>query len=65
MSTDESRRQSCCEGKERFASARLAQRVATKIGAHGKTRRRRSAYLCSFCGYWHVGTSKGSGRRRR
>lgn len=43
---------------------RKAQHVAKKIGAHGKTRRRRSAYLCSFCGYWHVGTSRGVGRRR-
>lgn len=64
MSVDETRRKACCEGKERFASVRLAQHVAKKIGAHGKTRRRRSAYLCSFCGYWHVGTSRGVGRRR-
>lgn len=65
MSGDETRRQSSCEGKERFTSPRLAQRVAGKIGRYGKTRRRRTAYLCSFCGYWHVGTSRGLGRRKR
>lgn len=56
-SSNESRRRSSCEGKERFAEGKLAQRVATKSrGRHGKTYRKRVAYPCVHCGGWHVGS---------
>ncbi len=62
---DELRRQSSCEGKERFATLELARRVARRHGGFGKTRRKRQAYRCDFCGGWHVGSPIKVSRRMR
>lgn len=58
MRGDEVHRQAACAGKERL-TASLARRVATKRRGQGRTFRRRQAYRCRFCGYWHVGTPTG------
>lgn len=53
----EVRRQSSCTGKQRFDTAALAQRVAARgHRGPGRTRRKRIAYPCAFCGGWHVGS---------
>lgn len=53
-----------CDGKERFASAALAARVARRRTRSKKMRhkgrsRPLEGYRCTFCGFWHVG---GQGR---
>lgn len=45
-----------CEGKERFDSYTLANRV---LVARNRNRRlNRSPYHCQFCKGWHLGTNK-------
>lgn len=65
MSGDDHGRQSSCEGKERFTSAKLARLVAHRSRGYGKTNRAREAYRCEFCTFWHVGTPVNVRRRRR
>lgn len=45
-----------CEGKHRFADAGLAKKVAHKSGQRKDNQV--SAYRCSTCGGWHVGSGK-------
>jgi len=56
MSAIDVRRQSSCEGKERFASPLLAKRVAQRRRGVGKTNRKRQADPCKYCGGWPVGS---------
>lgn len=53
-----------CEGKVAFKSRDLAAAVADRV-RRGKSRLKRSAYLCSSCNKWHVGSDVFSLARRR
>lgn len=48
-----------CEGKERFASAALATAVVKRNRKDESKRKAppRNAYLCRYCGGWHLGSS--------
>lgn len=51
-----SRRLIQCIGKEPFASAVLAMRVASRSRKrHKGTPRPPRAYRCDLCGRWHIG----------
>lgn len=54
-----------CEGKERFTTFSLADRMARKSSRrHDKTLRLR-AYRCGDCGGYHVGSSVGGSKSAR
>jgi hypothetical protein len=63
--TEDEERQAACAGKKRFGSAALALRIANRRRGYGRTTRRREAYHCGFCGFWHVGNSANTRRRSR
>lgn len=44
-----------CEGKRKFATARLAQQVAR--AGNRRNDRNYSAYRCGTCLFWHTGTA--------
>jgi hypothetical protein len=46
-----SKRIAACEGKERFATAQLAHRIARRRQA----RKPGVMYRCKYCGGWHIG----------
>lgn len=56
------KRVSSCEGKERFASFNLADRIASRQ-AHRRGKKFQ-AYACSDCGGFHVGTAIGGNKER-
>jgi len=51
--------QASCIGKQRFQSAKLAHAVVKRGDKRGK---RRQAYRCEYCGFYHLGRSV---KRRR
>jgi hypothetical protein len=51
-----------CEGKKRFESAPLVQRVAKRRSRNDKNS---DIYRCSLCSGWHIGSDGGGLRRRQ
>lgn len=51
-----------CDGKQRYASFRLATGNALRSRRNDKTRR--SAYRCTHCNGWHLGSKFGKAVRR-
>lgn len=49
----EDKRASSCDGKERFDSFQLANKVAVR---HNRQHCRRTSYRCPHCGGYHLGT---------
>jgi hypothetical protein len=60
LTNDEARKLCGCEGKARFDSAPLAQKVAKRRTERGKVGH---AYRCEFCGGWHIGLRHAAARR--
>lgn len=55
------REAAACQGKEQ-----LSEIVAKKIARRNtRSDRRREAYHCIYCGFWHIGESMVPRRRRR
>lgn len=52
-----------CQGKERFKTFHMAERVS-KLSARRHEKLRRHAYRCDECGGYHVGSSMGPKERR-
>lgn len=51
-------RMAACDGKERFLTRALAERVATRVGRRHKGMRA-NAYQCRGCGGFHIGSTIG------
>lgn len=45
-----------CGHKRKLESAEEARRVAKTM--HRKHKRRYNTYLCTFCGFWHIGSQR-------
>lgn len=53
-------REASCDGKERFVTRALAERVAGRIAR--RDRGRIQSYSCRACGGFHVGSTAGGKR---
>lgn len=54
-------RESACEGKQPFASAKLVREVIRRMNRHG--RRGAHSYRCRYCAAFHVGVNL-AGKRK-
>lgn len=61
--TPEDRHATQCQGKEKFASARLARKIARRQSK--KYGRPFNAYRCKECGQWHTGGERGPDSHKR
>ncbi len=52
-------RTASCDGKERFLTRGLADRIAGRMARRHKGSARPQAYACRGCGCFHVGNSMG------
>jgi hypothetical protein len=52
------KREAACDGKERFLTFALAERIAGRVGRRHKGHMRPQVYRCQ-CGSYHVGSTVG------